>query len=104
MGAKPKAPECELVKCSGNRTSGGLRCRSFFAMVISSSKVKEMEEGSTRRSALHSLAGIFICCALVVTLPFVFLLVLRVLVVGAPIALIGGILIFFLSYLENRNG
>lgn len=62
-----------------------------------------MANGETRRSALHSLAGILVCCALVVVLPFVFLAVLRILLVGAPIAIIGGIIIFFLSYLENRN-
>lgn len=61
-----------------------------------------MANGEIRRSASHSLAGIFVCCALVVVLPIVFLVVLRILLVGAPIAILGGIIIFFLSYLEGK--
>ena len=62
-----------------------------------------MANGETRKSVGECILTIGILLALVVITPFVFILILRVLIVGAPIALIGGIIIFFLSYLENRN-
>ena len=72
-------------------------------MLTASTTNGNMANGETRRSASDSLISIGICLALVVITPFVFMLLLRVLIVGAPIALIGGILIFIASYFEGRD-
>ncbi len=47
-----------------------------------------------RRSLRHCLLAILACGIMVVVLPPLFLLVLRMLFVGAPVVLIGGILLF----------
>ena len=51
----------------------------------------------------YNLLSIVVMAAVVIVVPLVAAFVVRVLLVGAPIMLIVGILIFIASYLENRN-
>ena len=55
------------------------------------------------RSATDGILAIIVLLGLVVVLPFVFIIALRVLLMGAPIVLIGGGIIFLCQMLEGRN-